>query len=123
MIPAHFLPETAILICQDLDITPLAPEKVSDYALLRQWLTQYIGDLMQNNPDYLRWALYRLDIDQNKATAAFEQAKRWDTALILADLIIERECQKAQTRQWYKEKMKNDDKNNKANDTEYADRW
>ncbi|MBK8473032.1 MAG: hypothetical protein IPL33_13215 [Sphingobacteriales bacterium] len=99
---AEYLPETAALIGRDLGIAPLATEHNTDYGLLRQWLADAIDDMLQHQPDYLRWVLYRLDIDQHKAMSAFRQAKRSDTALQLADLVIARECQKVATRQWYR---------------------
>jgi hypothetical protein len=120
--PSNFLPETAVLIGKNFDIVPLAPDQASDYGILRQWLAEHILDLLQNNPDYLRFVLYRLDIAQSKATIAFEQSKRLDTALLLADLIIERECEKTKTRQWYKDKMA-EQQNNNDNTQEYADEW
>lgn len=123
---AEYLPETAVLIGRDLGIAPLATEHNTDYGLLRQWLADAIDDMLQDQPDYLRWVLYRLDIDQHKAMLAFGQAKRYDTALQLADLVIARECQKVATRQWYRNRYHThqapDDADTPPLDDE-ADRW
>ncbi|MBK8473028.1 MAG: hypothetical protein IPL33_13185 [Sphingobacteriales bacterium] len=58
--------------------------------------------------------------------SAFRQAKRYDTALQLADLVIARECQKVATRQWYRNRHNTHQLPDGANTSpldDEADRW
>lgn len=82
------------------------------YDALRLWLAQIIADWLTNRPDYLRLALYRLDISEKKARAAILQP---DNAFRLADLIIEREWQKVQTRAQYRAWCKQNPPHNSPN--------
>ena len=126
---SRLLPETAALIVQDMGIMPISTDQTIDYGLLRSWLADVLDDLLANNPDYLRWMLYRLDVAQHKALPAFQASKRYTTALQLADLIIARECEKVKTRQWYREQYQNGNDNNPTSNNAdnhadtTADRW
>ncbi len=100
------LNDTIMLLKRDLHLdndennTPmLSPITPQTYDALRRWLADIVADWLNNRPDYLRLALYRLDVSEKKARQA---AALPDVAFRLADLIIEREWQKAQTRAQYR---------------------
>lgn len=69
-----------------------------DLEKLREWLGEHIVYLMQYEMEKLLHILYRIDVDEKKVKAAFNQNDPKAIASIIAQLVIERELQKAKSR-------------------------
>jgi hypothetical protein len=65
---------------------------------LRKKIESRISDLIANDLNRLTLLLYRLDVNEKKLAAALEQNRGSDAAIIITDLVIERQLQKAITR-------------------------
>jgi hypothetical protein len=66
---------------------------------LRAQLTATIVYMLLHEMDKLMGILYRIDVPERKVKAAFGQNDPKEIAPLLAELIIERELQKAQSRE------------------------
>jgi hypothetical protein len=69
---------------------------------IRALLIDKLEFLLNNNFEKLLWILYRIDVSEEKAKQALALQSEKRPAEILADLIIERQIEKAKTRQQYK---------------------
>ncbi len=97
--------QTTILICQDFELdTPFGGQDYSKEQI-RNWLANAIARMMHEDMERLLWILYRLDIDEKKAVIPMSLSEAPDLAL--ADLVIERELQKIQSRRAYKQWQEN----------------
>jgi hypothetical protein len=65
---------------------------------LQEWLTQQIIYLLLNDMEKLLNILYRIDVNEKKVKEVFAQQNPQLIAPLLAQLLIDREMQKAQTR-------------------------
>lgn len=68
----------------------------------RRHLEEVLNWMIDNDFEKLVQALYRIDIEEQKLKAALFIHKEEPAATLLADLIIERQRQKAMARQAYK---------------------
>ena len=66
---------------------------------LRQQLAAYFNELIQADFSRLVSLLYRVDVDEAKLRRRLAEFPDTDAGLVLADLFIERQAQKIQTRQ------------------------
>jgi hypothetical protein len=69
---------------------------------LKQKLVIYINSLILNDFSKVVTILYRVDVDENKLKKILKEKAGTDAAEIIADLIIERELQKAESRKKFK---------------------
>ena len=81
----------------DLDINGLT---VSDYPEFLKLLSSAVQNLIDSDFERFLNALYRIDVDENKVKQAF--AAETNVAEAIAELIIQREVQKIETRDKYK---------------------
>lgn len=65
---------------------------------IRQLLIQRIDELIRTDFDKLKWILYRIDINEKKLTEALKGDSGADAASIMADMIIARQIEKAESR-------------------------
>lgn len=77
------------------------PEKIS-MEELRQRLSVEINDLIVHDFQKLVGILYRIDINERKLKYLLRENVGEDAAVIIADLIIERQLQKIKSRQEYR---------------------
>jgi hypothetical protein len=70
---------------------------------IKKALTQIIVNMLWNDMEKLLTILYRIDVSEKKVKEAFAQNNPTGIAPKIADLIIERETQKAETRRKYKD--------------------
>lgn len=120
----NLLPETLALVGKDLNLTEDELRKTHENTeQFRIWLANQISYKMETDMEALLQAMYRLDISETKAMQALTNQTEQPPALALADLVIEREIQKINTRRWYKSQQTNQD--NLSADTEdiIADSW
>ena len=83
----------------DLDINSLT---VSDYPEFLKLLSSAVQNLIDTDFERFLNALYRIDVDENKVKQAF--ASETNVAEAIAELIIQREVQKIETREKYRAK-------------------
>lgn len=74
------------------------PEKIS-FKDLRETLSHHINLLIQNNFQKLVSILYRIDVDEFKLKMLLEENVTANSATIIADLIIERQLKKIESRE------------------------
>ncbi len=72
-----------------------------DRETLFKLIESRVNELLIENPDLLFSFLYRLDIDENKIQSAIAQGEELSKAL--ANLIIDRQIQRIQTKLDYKD--------------------
>jgi hypothetical protein len=68
---------------------------------LQEKLTVFINHLIQNDFERLVAILYKVDVDENRLKNILKAGEGKNAAGIIADLIIEREKQKIETRKQY----------------------
>src|SRR5436190_4363961 len=71
---------------------------------LRNLLSGHIHHLINNNFNKLVGILYRIDVSETKLRQLLEDKHAEDAGMIIADLIIERQVQKIQSRESYRAK-------------------
>lgn len=69
---------------------------------LREKLIEFINHLIQKDFEKLVSILYRVDVNENKLKTLLKASAGTDAAVLIADLILERELQKIKTRNTYK---------------------
>jgi len=95
--------ELKILIGKDLDLAEsTALTKVNAYDELKEYLVQEIKILLSSNFQQLLNVLYRIDVSETKAGQAIALKEPSAIADKLAELILERQYQKAKTRIAYR---------------------
>ena len=78
--------------------------KASNYDQLKEWLTSEIIKLLMNDMEKLLNILYRIDVNEKKVKEVFAQNNPQIIAPLLAELLIEREMGKAETRIKFRDK-------------------
>lgn len=81
---------------------------------LRQKLILLINELINKDFHSLIQLLYRIDVSEKKIRTFLDEDKERDSATILADLIIERKLEKAESRQRF---------SNKSNPQSDEEKW
>lgn len=77
--------------------------KNQSYGELKEKLASYLNNLVVSDFNKLVSLLYRIDIAQEKAMAALaENAQKKSAGEILAELIIDRQLEKVETRRKYR---------------------
>jgi hypothetical protein len=79
------------------------PEKLSPEAL-RDLLKEEINRLIQNDFQKLVSVLYRVDVNERKLKYLLQENVGEDAAVIIADLIIERQLQKIKSRREFSQR-------------------
>ena len=69
-------------------------EKLRAFRLL---LIRRLDELLQRDFEKLKWILYRIDVSEKKLSAALENSDQ-DAATVMADMIIQRQIEKAESR-------------------------
>ena len=76
--------------------------KASNYEQLKEWLTSEIVKLLLNDMEKLLNILYRIDVNERKVKEVFAQNNPSLIAPKLAELLIQREIGKAESRIKYR---------------------
>lgn len=74
----------------------------NDAAVFRQRLADYINRLITGDFNKLIYLLYRLDISEKKLKQLLAGEQQTDAGLLIANMIIERQLQKIQSRKKYR---------------------
>lgn len=102
----QYLPSATRIISRDFN---LDPDKTGFSELdgvdlmnrVKEVLTQEIDYLIGHDMDRLLWILYRLDVDEGRLRQLIADIPPADASGLIADLIIERQLEKAETRAKY----------------------
>lgn len=65
---------------------------------LKQKLSAHINHLINHDFEKLVYCLYRIDVNENKMRTLLEMKQGENTAELIADLVIERQLQKIESR-------------------------
>ncbi len=87
------------LAVKDLGLSSETGLDISNLNKLKEWLAHEIQLLLDHDFQRFLNMLYRIDVDEQKAKEAFADK---DPSMKLAELIIERELQKVESRRKYK---------------------
>ena len=87
------------LTVKDLGLSGESGLDISNINKLKEWLAHEIQLLIDRDFHSFLNMLYRIDVDEQKAKEAFADN---DPSLRLAELVIERELQKVESRRKYK---------------------
>jgi hypothetical protein len=89
-------------IIESLEIDEsLLPATVSEgekFKAFRDLLKRRIEELAEKDMEKLMWILYRIDVNEKKLHRVLNEAPPEDFSSIIADLIIERQMQKIESR-------------------------
>lgn len=101
-----YLPSATRIISRDFNLDPEKTrfsELDGEHLLnrVREVLTQEIDYLISHNMDRLLWILYRVDVDETRLRQLIADNPPADASGLTADLIIERQLEKAETRARY----------------------
>jgi hypothetical protein len=86
------------------DLAIQLPED-TNYEQLRAWLSQHVHQLIAHQFNQLVFLLYRIDVSENKLRDLLQQYPQADAGWVIADLIIERQLQKIETRLRFKQNV------------------
>jgi hypothetical protein len=87
------------LVVKDLTLRKEANIDISNFDTLKAWLAHEIQLLLDHDFQRFLNMLYLIDVDEQKAKEAFADN---DPSWRLAELVIERELQKVESRRKYK---------------------
>ena len=73
-----------------------------DHSSAKQMVIQRINDLIENDFQKLVSILYAVDVSEKKLNQLLKENASTDAAVIITELIIERQLQKIRSRQEYK---------------------
>jgi hypothetical protein len=93
-----------IAIAFDLDEIAVQPTLES----VRQFLVNQIITLLNTNPERLMAILYRIDVSEARVNEIFRTAIPPDMPELLADVILERQLAKAESRARYRDQSETD---------------
>jgi len=93
------------------DFTFSSPDKAEDKWLLV--FTQRINELIECDFPKLVAILYRLDVNEARLSQLLKDYPNSDAGKIIGELIIERQLQRARSRQAFRPKNENIDENEK----------
>ena len=88
-------------VSKELEVT------VKDHSITKQALIEKINDLINNDFQKLVSILYRMDVSEIKLKQLLNENSGTNAALIITDLIIERQEQKIISRQQFRKKDEN----------------
>ncbi|WP_052272745.1 hypothetical protein [Flavihumibacter solisilvae] len=83
--------------------------EIQDFGRLREGLASHINNWIQTDFDKLVQMLYRVDINENKLKFLLREKVSDDAALIIADLVIERQLQKLESRKMFRQPPPDDE--------------
>ena len=96
------LQRLVMISCRDLQIDAPVLINLTDIEALKLWLAKEVDQLLHRDFQKLVNLLYRIDVGEDRAKAAFASADSENLSMKLAELIIARELQKVETRRKYR---------------------
>jgi hypothetical protein len=92
---------TSDIIRRNFDLNEI-PAGTDSFEKVREHLIDKLNSLLDHDFEKLLWILYRIDVSEEKAKSSLAEKSDRNPAEILADLIIERQIEKAKTRLKYR---------------------
>jgi hypothetical protein len=86
-------------------IEPVQDDAISRF---REVLARHIAQLLANDPERLKWLLYRIDVPEQQVAQALADNEPGKVPSAIAQLMITRQLEKVQTRQQYRQHGKGD---------------
>ena len=83
-------------------LLPVTSNEEEKFRAFRLLLIQRIDELIRVDFEKLKWILYRIDISERKLSEALKNSEL-DAASIMADMIIQRQMEKAESRKKFGE--------------------
>ncbi len=80
---------------------------------LRQKLVLHVNHLINHDFEKLVFYLYRIDVNENKMRHLLDQREGENAAILIADLIIDRQLEKIKSRQQFRQQDNDIDENEK----------
>jgi hypothetical protein len=80
---------------------------VKDESITKQVLVEKINELINNDFQKLVSILYRMDVSEIKLKELLDENPGTNAAIIIADLMIERQAEKIRSRQQFKKRDEN----------------
>lgn len=99
-----YIKEATAIISHELALTDeesLALIAINNYEVLKIQLAEKIDYLLKYDIEKLRYVLYRIDINEQKVKDALANFPIEESVLHIAELILQREIQKAISRKQY----------------------
>jgi phage-related minor tail protein len=87
----------------DQSYLPVGENEDARFQELRKVLIRRIEELIEKDVEKLKWILYRIDVNEKKVHEALATNEQLHYPEVLADLIIERQIEKAKTRAQFNE--------------------
>ncbi|MFN8321925.1 MAG: hypothetical protein U0T74_04655 [Chitinophagales bacterium] len=81
----------------DEQFIPDTNNQQDSFQAFRHLLIQRIDELIRTDFEKLKWILYRIDVSEKKLSEALKNSED-DAATIMADMIIQRQLEKAESR-------------------------
>ena len=81
----------------DETLLPDTTNNEEKFRAVRILLIRRIEELLRHDIEKLKWILYRIDVNEKKLYETLQNSEA-DAATIMADLIIERQIEKAESR-------------------------
>ena len=88
-------------VSKELEVT------VKDHSITKQALIEKINDLINNDFQKLVSILYRMDVSEIKLKQLLNENSGTNAAIIIADLMIERQAEKIRSRQKFNKRDEN----------------
>lgn len=97
--------EKAIIESFEIDesLLPVSADEQEKFNATRELLIRRIEELAEKDMQKLLWILYRVDVSEKKLHETLQQTPPDKFAITIADLIIQRQIQKAETRKQFGE--------------------
>ena len=81
----------------DESLLPSSTNEEGKFNAFRQLLIERIDELIRTDLEKLKWILYRIDVSEKKLGEELKNSEA-DAATIMADMIIARQIEKAESR-------------------------
>ena len=98
----------ALILAINKDLELSLPANLEE-TLMRQQLAAYLNQLILSDFQKLVYLLYRIDVDEMKLKKMLRDNPEEDAGLLMADMVIERERKKAETRLLFKRNLDNEE--------------
>ncbi|QQR99097.1 MAG: hypothetical protein IPK18_06200 [Sphingobacteriales bacterium] len=85
-----------------LQLLALKNPELDSFISFRQYIIKYINELINSDFQYLMFLLYRIDVSEERIKTLLSNNTDVYAAEIITDLILERQKQKAISRQQFK---------------------
>ncbi len=96
--------EAALIIASELEMDEKDASQIMEqdkYEAVKQLLAERIKYLLDFDPEKMKYILYRIDINEQKVLETLSAYPLHEAVLHIAEMILQREIQKAITRKQY----------------------